>query len=1061
MKTIREYLKAASLRTQLVVAVSIGLLAFLSLVGASTFGYLKQNAVRSLQSQLFDLVRIQADQLDIKLLLAQGALEKEASEIDASMLTDAHRAQRFLDTRWALKGIFDSGLFLVDNEGNIVAESPYKPGLRGRNIAYREFFSIPTETKRSYISKPYESVHAKGRPSVIIVVPIFNKQGEFVGRLHGLFELLGANFLSALPLQKIGQNGYFYVTTNDRLIVAHPDKNRLMKPAAAPGQNVFYDRALDGFEGSGSTTNSSGVKMLIAIKRLSSTGWILAGQLPETEALAPFWRAAWLLVIASIVLGAFLILACAILISNMLKPVAYMVEHMKKVPTLRANDRRMRVSAGPDLSEIVTGFNTMVEELVSSESQRNEVTDQLRQLNVELEDRVRRRTFELESANAELGRARDTAESATRAKSEFLANMSHEIRTPMNAVLGMTDLVLRSELTEKQRDYLVKAKGAAVSLLGIINDILDFSKIEAGRLELEEGEFLLSEVLDKLTAIIAIKAQEKDLDFLLNVPQNVPLALIGDPLRLSQILLNLCSNAVKFTNEGEIIVSVERLEQAGDEVSLKFSVRDSGIGMSEEQKQKLFLPFSQADTSTTRKYGGTGLGLAISRQLVALMGGEIGLESKIGEGSVFYFTARFRLGQSEVISQIEAAFSLPKVRILVIDDSQNAREILSSYLSAFGYEATCCASGREGLDELERSQPTPYELVLMDWKMPAMDGFEAARAILRQPERYGRPKIVMVTAYGNEGIQQRVEEERLDGYISKPVSMSSLLDTLSNVFVLRVTPTVAMAKAADAKVSESFVQIKGMRVLLVEDNEINQQIAKDLLQAVAGVDVKVACNGEEALQKIEQNPFDAVLMDIQMPVMDGYEATRQIRSRADYANLPIIAMTAHAMVKDRERCLQAGMNDYVTKPFDPPELFLTLAKWYVKKENSKPDSTSAIEEPESSSESFDFEKGLAHCFGRQDIYDKLIESFLRNNSDTVEQLRKALLNLETEQALLIAHSLKSSAATIGADALSTAADALEQAIASSPNFAHEALLQRFEMALQDVLERLEKHFAKE
>ena len=397
----------------------------------------------------------------------------------------------------------------------------------------------------------------------------------------------------------------------------------------------------------------------------------------------------------------------------------------------------------------------------------------------------------------------------------------------------------------------------------------------------------------------------------------------------------------------------------------------------------------------------------------------------------------------------------------MIDDSQNSRDILSGYLSAFGYEATCCASGRDGLDELERNQPTPYELVLMDWKMPGMDGFEAAEVIRRQPERYRRPKIVMVTAYGNEEIQQRVGEEGLDGYISKPVSMSSLLDALLNVFVLRVTPTVAMAKAADVKVSESLVEIKGMRVLLVEDNEINQQIANDLLQWVAGVDVKLASKGQEALQKLAENQFDAVLMDIQMPVMDGYEATGRIRSRAEYADLPIIAMTAHAMVKDRERCLEAGMNDYVTKPFEPAELFLTLAKWYGKKENSNPDTMSAIEKPESWMDLIDFEKGLAHCFGRQDIYDKLLESFLRNNSDTVEQLRTALLNQETEQALLIAHSLKSSAATIGAGALSTAADALEQAIALSPDLSHEALLKRFEIAFQEVLARLEKHCAKE
>jgi len=698
-------------------------------------------------------------------------------------------------------------------------------------------------------------------------------------------------------------------------------------------------------------------------------------------------------------------------------------------------------------------FNQMKRE---KENAQQQLVDSLKRSERILEQRVAERTTELLRTNRELlehekalQAAKEVAEEASRMKSAFLANMSHEIRTPMNAVIGMAYLALRTDLTGKQRDYVEKIHRAAVSLLGIINDILDFSKIEAGKLTIEKTDFSIHDVLANVSTVTSQRAAEKGLRFEFDVADDVPVHLNGDPLRLGQILINLTSNAIKFTPRGEVQLRCRVVASGKDSVELRFEVEDTGIGMSAEEQVRLFQAFSQADDSTTRKYGGTGLGLAISRRLVEMMGGSMSLQSREGAGSTFTFLLRFGLGAQTAMSLPSLPERLLGCRVLVVDDNPAAREILTNLVEGFGLQVNAVSNASDALVAIRNADlGMPYDLVLADLGMPGMNGIELARAI-RIAGLAHLPKFILATAFGRDDVLRQAEDAPVDAVLFKPVDQSLLHDTFINV----------LAKDAGtlrtATPQPHLPRFDGCRVLLVEDNEINQQIAREML-AATGLQVDIAGNGRVAVDRLlAAGPaiYDLVLMDIQMPEMGGHAATRRIRMEERFENLPIVAMTAHATHEEREACIKSGMQDHITKPINPGHFYQTLTRWLTPEPTAAASGITAARGEQEAPvfiPGFDTAETLERLSGDVGLYHRVLGMLVPSLGTAVDQFAAAVASCDHAGMKSVVHGIRGMAANVGATELAGFAAELEEMLAQQRE--NQEQLARFRVLAEQTLE---------
>ena len=641
----------------------------------------------------------------------------------------------------------------------------------------------------------------------------------------------------------------------------------------------------------------------------------------------------------------------------------------------------------------------------------------------------------------ELRRAKEEAEAATKAKSEFLANMSHELRTPLNAIVGLAHLLEQTELGERQRELLGKLQASATGLIALIGDLLDFSKIEAGKLEIETAEFEVEEVLGHVASTLASRARDKGVGISVRIEPGVPRRVVGDALRLGQVLLNLVGNAVKLTDGGQVTVGVELADRAGSTAHLRFMVRDTGAGIWEAQQGRLFEPFVPVDGANSRRQSGTGLGLAITKQLVALMGGSLALENEPGRGSTFSFAVKVGLPPNATLGKGPPVGT--KLRVLVVDDSLTGREVLRAYLGSMAHDVHAVASGTEALEELQAAA-APYDLVLLDWYMEDTDGPEVARRIKSNASLKRVPRIVMVTGNDEDGALEEARALGVDGFVSKPIDETTLRTRIESIF--GATPGELELPANDDPREKAPTccrgRLAGRRILVVEDNDINREVARGMLEG-AGIEVVLAEDGRQALEILARDDrVDAILMDLRMPVMDGLVATRAIRSRAGTATLPIIALTAEALATQRDRCFEAGMDEFLTKPIAPDRLFEVLERMLAHRPSrpaarvaagpSAPPPKPAAAGLTDALPGLDTRAALRRLMGNRDLYAKLLRAFAGEHQEDVARIREALERGDTATARAMAHKLKGVAGNLSATQVFAVASRVEALLRESP-----------------------------
>ena len=869
-------MKNLSIKLQLSLsAIAMVIMLLLAQMGLQ-FYVMRADIVQRIEKNEFRLLSDFATHLDEKLQDNINMLSNVAMNVPVGAMGQLPSLERFLQRDHALLTAYDD-LYIFDAKGVLLVDWPIKPGRRTLDMSSRDYIQGVIATHEPVISKPFLGKATK-QPIVVIAAPILDANNRLIGIMGGVLNLYKPNLLGSIASRKNGETGYFYLVTKDRLRIAHPDAELIFKRVPEGSSNIPFENAMNGFEGTQEGHTTRGLKGLFTFKTLKTTDWVVASVVPSAEAFGPiedlFYKMIWISVLLMLVMVPLM----WGFVSRLVRPLGLLAQSMHETAAkMRDGHSAAPIAAlgSKEIKTVVHAFNEFVEARMRAEN--------------------------------DLAKARDAAQAANASKSHFLANMSHEIRTPMNGILGMTELCLQTRMTAEQRSYLDMVSTSANSLLAVINDILDFSKIEARKLTLDPHPFSLHSLIRQATRTLSLRASEKELELLCDIGCQVPDQVIGDPLRLQQVITNLLGNAIKFTAQGEILLSVKRLATPPDPegIWLEFSIKDTGIGISPDKQAIIFDVFTQADSSTVRRFGGSGLGLAIGRSLVQMMGGDIRVSSQLGQGSTFSFCVKLQNVVSAPLSQNEIPHHLAGHTILVVDDNASCRKVLSHQLLTIGLHAAAVDGAAQALHSPQLGQA---RCALIDVNMPDIDGYALA-AQLRQVRSAAQMPIIMMGALSEQTSQEQLDPLDIQGFLVKPI------DTHELVSVLNTLTCPSSGTKEDIPVT-SGAPASPQRVLLVEDTPINQTLETILLTRM-GYEVSIANNGIEAIEACTASSFDLILMDIQMPEMGGIEATQAIRAMEQNQQMqrtPIIAVTANALKGDRERYMDSGMDGYVSKP---------------------------------------------------------------------------------------------------------------------------------------------------
>lgn len=869
-------MKTLSIKLQLSLGATALALLLLLVQFALQFYLMRTDIVQRIEKHEFRQLSDLASHLDEKLQDSINMLTEVAKNAPDPEASSLEKLGLFLQQEQALLTVYDD-LYVFNAQGILLVDWPEKPGRRALNMFTRDYIQGVIETGKPVISAPILG-RATQQPIVVVAAPIWDDRGQLAGIMGGVLNLYKPNLLGSIANRKNGESGYYYLVSQNRLRIAHPDPDLIFKTVPVTGENTPFENAMKGFEGTQEGHNIHGLKGLFTFKKLSTTGWIVASVVPSSEAFAPIDK----LYQNMLALSGMLLLMMApllwIFVGRVVRPLDVLARAMHLTAAQMRDGRVVGPIAqlgGHEIKTVTHAFNEFVDARIHAEK--------------------------------DLAKARDEAQAANTSKSDFLANMSHEIRTPMNGILGMTELCLQTRLTAEQKSYLDMVSTSAHSLLAVINDILDFSKIEARKLSLDPHPFSLQSLIRQAIRTLSLRASEKELEMVCDVACNVPDEVIGDPLRLQQVITNLLGNAIKFTARGEIMLCVKPMVSPPnrDGVWLEFAVKDTGIGIAATKQALIFDVFTQADSSTVRRFGGTGLGLAISRSLVRLMGGDICVKSQLGHGSTFSFYVQLHtLVDTRACAQA-LNVSWAGQTILLVDDNASSRKVLSRQLQSLGLNTAAVDGAAQALNS---PQLQKARCALIDVNMPDIDGFALA-AQLRQLFTQAQMPLIMMGALNEQISQDQLDVLGVQGFLVKPIDVNELANVING---LAHDPT---SQPPD-EVTVTDVPSRPQRILLVEDTPINQTLETILLQRM-GYEVSIAHNGIDAIEAFSTQEFDLILMDIHMPLMGGVEAAEIIRTLEKNQQLkytPIIAVTANALKGDKERYLAAGMDGYVSKP---------------------------------------------------------------------------------------------------------------------------------------------------